>query len=825
MLRIRSVAAAVLGLAWLGFGDAAAQTLSVLGAGPINGPQGIALDGDGNLYVVNTQTRAGQDCTIAKFTPTGTATTFYADHTGCQHDGVAIDASGNVFVADTLDSRIIEITQGGAATNFVDSAAGINFPNGLVFDKAGNLYVSSIRESNVLKVSPAGGVTTFVPASVGLESPDGMAFDAEGNLYIACDGGNESGEPAPLGAIAKITPAGIASAFATASQTFVAPSYLAFDRNGNLFAAQNGNLFIGEDQQPKGAIFEITPDRAVTLLDSQNFVVPTGIAFDAGGDLLVADQQYNSLSRVAPDDGVTLVYGGTFAGPQFLAYDSTGTLYVSNAQITLQSNKRTATGMITKIAPNGTATQLVGGSQRNWAPEGLAVDAAGNVYVADAVNGAIDKVAPDGTMTTFVGAGQGLVEPEALAFGPDGNLYVADPGASAISRVAPSGSVSKFVSAELPFAIAFDRSGNLYVSSGSGSAIARIAPDGNISNYGNVDLPTHAQGLAVDAGGNLYYAGIDLAGVVKIAPDGTATVLVDDTLDQTVPLLEAPVGVVLDSSNHLVIADSDSNVVYRVSFDASPLAAAVLPSSRTPLPNQAATLFATILNTSDTDQTECGVGVSQFGFSTAPGSLNLYFQTTDPTTNALTGIPDVPVPIPAHGAQTFFVSIYDGDAVYLPNQPFLFYCQNVTPAPSIVGVNTVDLDFATDINPAPDVIVISATTSRDGTLHLAQDIGAFAIATDNLGTPGSLTLTADTGTATLPITLALCQTDQSAQCLATPAGAMDVSFPSGSTPTFSIFAASTGPIGFDPANARIFVRFKDAQGIPHGSTSVAVTTQ
>ncbi len=100
------------------------------------------------------------------------------------------------------------------------------------------------------------------------------------------------------------------------------------------------------------------------------------------------------------------------------------------------------------------------------------------------------------------------------------------------------------------------------------------------------------------------------------------------------------------------------------------------------------------------------------------------------------------------------------------------------------------------------------------------------MASTNVGVSSSIIVAVDTGAATLPVTPTICQSNPSTGvCLSAAASSVTVNFTAGSTPTFSVFLASSGPIALDPANSRLFVRFKDASGTLHGSTSVAVETQ
>ena len=124
---------------------------------------------------------------------------------------------------------------------------------------------------------------------------------------------------------------------------------------------------------------------------------------------------------------------------------------------------------------------------------------------------------------------------------------------------------------------------------------------------------------------------------------------------------------------------------------------------------------------------------------------------------------------------------------------------------------------------ANDTISVAAgTLGNDGIVHLAS-VGVFVVATVNLGAPGLLTVTADTGGVTLPVTITVCETDPASLCLAPPAPAVQTQVASGATPTFGVFVGSDVPIPFDPANHRIQVHLEGGGG--GGGTSVAACTQ
>jgi hypothetical protein len=254
----------------------------------------------------------------------------------------------------------------------------------------------------------------------------------------------------------------------------------------------------------------------------------------------------------------------------------------------------------------------------------------------------------------------------------------------------------------------------------------------------------------------------------------------------------------------------------------SPAVAAVLPGSRSVQVGTTATVFGTMLNSSSSNLSNCKVGLP----ASAPSGLSMSYQTTDGTTNALTGSPNTPAPIGPNGSQSFVLFFSSSAALTASELQLQFSCDGSQPVASIPGVNTVDLLFSS--TPIPDVIALAATTSNNLVVTVPQSTngtGAFAVATDDVGAAGAITVGTDTGSATLPLGIFVCQTNpMTGACMAPPASTVTVNYTTGGTPTFSVFVNASGPVALDPANSRIFVRFKDAGGTSHGATSVAVDT-
>ena len=250
------------------------------------------------------------------------------------------------------------------------------------------------------------------------------------------------------------------------------------------------------------------------------------------------------------------------------------------------------------------------------------------------------------------------------------------------------------------------------------------------------------------------------------------------------------------------------------------LVAAVLPSSRSVQVGTPATAFATIINTDSNMATDCRISP----ISSIPATFT--HQTTNPATNQVTGAPDAPVDIPAGAAQSFVFALTPTAPMAPTDLSLSFDCANTDPAPVIPGLNT--LLFSASSSPTPDIMALVATLSGDGIVNIpgTNGTGVFAVATVNVGAGDVFTVSADTGGASLPVSVFVCQTDpQTSACLSPPASSVPTTILSNETPTFGIFVAAAGDISFFPETNRIFVRFKDSGNVTRGLTSVAVRTQ
>ena len=216
------------------------------------------------------------------------------------------------------------------------------------------------------------------------------------------------------------------------------------------------------------------------------------------------------------------------------------------------------------------------------------------------------------------------------------------------------------------------------------------------------------------------------------------------------------------SKKSLLSIGSIATVLLLTSAQAFAIVSATLPASRSVQVDNPATIFATIINPADTTAAGCQIGL------VSGIDAELFFQTTDPATNALTGEQNAPVDIAPGAAQSFLVGLTPRSAFAATDVILDFTCNNTDPAPSFSGLNTLLLSASE--TPVADIIAIALTPTGDGiaALPLENTLGFFSMATVNVGAADQLTVRARPAAA-LDGNLLVCQTDPlTGACLEPP---------------------------------------------------------
>jgi len=289
------------------------------------------------------------------------------------------------------------------------------------------------------------------------------------------------------------------------------------------------------------------------------FSGPQGVATDAQGNVYVADGFNNCIREITPA-GVVTTYAGNgtagytdgpassaeFYGPEAVAIDVQGDLYVSDIGNSV-IRKITTAGVVSTFAGNGTRGFVNGaGTVAEFNnPQGLAVDASGNVYVADRSNDLVRKITSAGVVSTFAGyylAGYGPIagsangtggnaefnNPVAVAVDASGNVYVADQNNYSVRKITQANVVTTFAGGIVqttlvgaPAGVATDATGNVYVTDQNGRVLeittssvlyilaGSATQSGYVDGAGDVARFSSPQGITVDSKGNVYVADLN----------------------------------------------------------------------------------------------------------------------------------------------------------------------------------------------------------------------------------------------------------------------------------------------------------------------------
>jgi uncharacterized protein (TIGR03437 family) len=492
-----------------------------------------------------------------------------------QAEGIAMDGVGNIYVSDANNHRVREITPNGIVHTIAGngiagfagdggpaSAAQLNSPYGLALDGYGNLYIADLGNARIRCITPAGSISTVAGGGtlaagggndgtnatlLAFKSPRNITIGDGGVMYISDFGGGRVYRMTPDGTVITLAGTGVEGYSGDGPAPYEQlnyPTAVAADHQGNVYIADSGNHLIRK----------VSNGSMTSLARS---AVPTGLAFDGFSTLYVADHSAGQILEIP-------LPTGTATAMKVSAADVTvgpdGELYAADLSVI---RRVTQTGVATVIGGGGSMAEGDGGSAtqaRLNHPSGVALDAIGNLYIADQANNRIRRVGLDGTITTFAGTGTAgnsgdggaailatLNAPTSVAFDSAGNLYIADTGNASIRMVTPGGLMRPVSAGTLvaPAYMMFDTAGNLYIA--DPAAIYKITGLGVITTMlGGLTSP---RGMALDANGNFYFSQPALKQVWMVTPSGSHSQV-------AAGLWSSPQGIAVDASGNLLVADS-----------------------------------------------------------------------------------------------------------------------------------------------------------------------------------------------------------------------------------------------------------------------------
>jgi uncharacterized protein (TIGR03437 family) len=506
-----------------------------------------------------------------------------------QPEGLAVDRAGNLYIADPDTHRVRRVAPDGIITTIAGTGqpgfrgdggpanqARLTAPYGVAVDAQGNLYIADTYNHRIRVVNAAGEIRAFAgtgikgsggdggPAiSAQLMAPRNVAVDSLGNVYVSEFEGHRVRRIAPDGVIYTAAGTGIAGlkdGLATAAQ-LASPAGLAVDLAGAVYITDIENNRVRK--LANGALTTIYGPTRRDLTSGYLYgTMPVAVACDGTGGVYIAERSMAGVMRLLPGGDSIAVSKQLFLAPRDLTVDAAGVVYVSDGR---RVRKIGSNGAVLPVAGEQENSAVVDGSPAAESalvtPRGIAFDAKNNLYIAEAGAHRIRRLDSTGLMFSVVanaGADAGLKAPSAVGFDTWGYVLISDTGNHRLRRlltghlspVAGTGSPGRggdgIPATEMPLSspgqFVTDRAGNIYLADSGNHRVVRItaagvasvvagngspgyAGDGGPAVNAQLNLPA---AVALDSAANLYIADTGNSRVRKVTPEGVILTVAGD---------------------------------------------------------------------------------------------------------------------------------------------------------------------------------------------------------------------------------------------------------------------------------------------------------
>jgi sugar lactone lactonase YvrE len=479
------------------------QTLNTGGGITLISPSGIVVDTEGVVYVADTgnsrivEVNAQGVASVLTITGLGTALS--------SPNGIAIDGSGNLYVADTGNSRVVEITAAGAGSVISTGGVTLASPKGVALDQSGDLFIADTANNRIVEVTSGGSAAaltiTVSSGSATLNTPIGLAVGVTGNLYIADSGNNR------IVTVAAGSTTGVVASI-LGGVTLSAPKAVTVDRMGNVFIADTGHSRIAE--------IDTSSNGTVLYTDSVTLSAPLGVALDVFGTVYIADTGDSQALVVDPPVNADLVVGN----PSY----SLNKTAVGFGHVQLGSSTA-----VTLTLPFTTSGSGGLGAVKVFTSGQQSLDFTSGTDTT--CNGSTGPSTECSVEVMFLPTAPGLRNGAVVLYDTDLNpiltvpLYAwADAPLAALSPSPGSVISTGGVTLSFPFQVALDGAGNMYVANDGGNVV-RIPAGGGAATV--VTLPTgeEVDGVAIDGAGNLFVSDHLNNRILVVTPAGVLSTL------------------------------------------------------------------------------------------------------------------------------------------------------------------------------------------------------------------------------------------------------------------------------------------------------------